>query len=436
MPLAVQALVILDSEEKGIHVLSRAAALATIWAFPSFSDAQTTFQGIGFLPGDSDSIATGVSGDGSVVVGDSAPTSFAHRRVFRWTASNGMENLGTLGGDHSEGSDDSGGISADGSVIAGYSLARDGHGHAYRWVLGEDMTDLGKLPGGYESRANDVNADGSVVVGYSSTEGGGEYRAFRWTNELGMVNLGTLPGGSFSFARAVSDDGHVVVGSANVATAARAFRWTNDEGMQSLGTLSGGNGSAAYGTSADGSIIVGLSDSAPPTDDRAFRWTAATGMECLGILPGSESYSAATAITPDGGTIVGYSDSAHGEAPFIWTEAGGMRNLRTMLVAEHGIDLRGWCRMRPRSISSDARTIVGEATNPAGQREGWIVVLGDPVDGYCPADWDRDGFASGPDFDLYVQAFESGSRLADFDGDCFVTGADFDAFVQAFESGC
>lgn len=60
----------------------------------------------------------------------------------------------------------------------------------------------------------------------------------------------------------------------------------------------------------------------------------------------------------------------------------------------------------------------------------------DHVNGQCPADFDADGFLTGIDYDLYVEAFEDGEPWADFDGDGFVTGIDFDLFVAAFESGC
>lgn len=54
----------------------------------------------------------------------------------------------------------------------------------------------------------------------------------------------------------------------------------------------------------------------------------------------------------------------------------------------------------------------------------------------CRADFDIDGFITGLDYDLYVQAFEAGDASADFDGDTFITGLDFDLYVQAFEAGC
>lgn len=55
---------------------------------------------------------------------------------------------------------------------------------------------------------------------------------------------------------------------------------------------------------------------------------------------------------------------------------------------------------------------------------------------HCPADFDRDGFVTGLDFDAFVASFEAGDCAADFDADVFVTGLDFDAFVTAFEAGC
>ncbi|WP_181952576.1 hypothetical protein [Vulcaniibacterium gelatinicum] len=75
------------------------------------------------------------------------------------------------------------------------------------------MVSLGALPGGTNSFAADVSADGTVVVGSSDSEGEMVGTAFRWTVAEGMRSLGTLPGDDYSFADAVSADGRVVVGS-------------------------------------------------------------------------------------------------------------------------------------------------------------------------------------------------------------------------------
>jgi probable HAF family extracellular repeat protein len=86
------------------------------------------------------------------------------------------------------------------------------------------MTDLGTLPGGNHSEARGVSADGSVVVGYSNSANGG--RAFRWTS-AGMTDLGTLPGGNHSVAYGVSADGSVVVGYSNNPNEGRAFLYAH-----------------------------------------------------------------------------------------------------------------------------------------------------------------------------------------------------------------
>ena len=58
---------------------------------------------------------------------------------------------------------------------------------------------LGDLSGGdFESSADAVSADGSVVVGYGTRGTSASSReAFRWTSDGGMVGLGYLPGGFF-----------------------------------------------------------------------------------------------------------------------------------------------------------------------------------------------------------------------------------------------
>lgn len=53
----------------------------------------------------------------------------------------------------------------------------------------------------------------------------------------------------------------------------------------------------------------------------------------------------------------------------------------------------------------------------------------------CPVDFNEDCFLDFMDFDLFVEAFESGDSKADFDKDGFLSFEDFDAFVTALERG-
>jgi probable HAF family extracellular repeat protein len=195
---------------------------------------------------------SGVSSDGSVVVGFADTGSAFH--AFRWTQAGGMADLGTLGGALSIAF----GVSADGSVVVGGAEITNGDVNAFRWTQAGGMADLGTL-GGANSYANGVSADGSVVVGQTGT--GSETDAFRWTQAGGMADLGTLPGDTNSAANAVSASGKVIVGRGD----SDAFRWTQATGMQDLNTLLSNAGvnmtgitlQSANGISSNGQYIVG-----------------------------------------------------------------------------------------------------------------------------------------------------------------------------------
>jgi probable HAF family extracellular repeat protein len=228
----------------------------------------------------------------SDITGDSA----AH--AFKYTGST-MTDLGTLGGTNSSAS----AVSADGSVIVGYSyLSGDSVSHAFKYT-GSTMTDLGTL-GGTNSSASAVSADGSVIVGQSNLTGDSAYHAFKYTGST-MTDLGTL-GGTNSSASAVSADGSVIVGYSYLSGDAvgHAFKYTGST-MTDLGTL-GGTWGVANAVSANGSVIVGYSNLAGDSVTHAFKYTGST-MTDLGTLGGADSF--ATAVSADGKVIVGWSNT-------------------------------------------------------------------------------------------------------------------------------
>ncbi len=317
--------------------LSAAAGAQDCWAN----------QDLGTLPGGSTSEARGVSADGSVVVGRASTAAGAGvLHAFRWTASGGMEDLGTLGGAVSVAE----GVSADGSVVVGQSLNAVGLGldRAFRWTAGGGMQDLGTL-GGATAWAYGASADGSVVVGRSLSAAGASH-AFRWTAGGGMQDLGTL-GGASSAAHGVSADGSVVVGAAHSASGAlHAFRWTAGGGMQDLGTL-GGTDSYAFGVSADGSAVIGRA-STPSGASHAFRWTAGGAMQDLGTLGGTQSHG--HGVSAGGSVVVGRATIASGAFnAFRWTTGEGMQSLGTLGGAG------SWAQ----GVSADGSVVVGHASN-------------------------------------------------------------------------
>lgn len=279
--------------------------------------------------------ASGASYDGSIIVGIGRAETMFELEAFVWSADEAFY-LGNLSdvGNHSGAYD----VSYSGSVVigTGESEMEGGSGYiitvqeAFRWTEEDGMIGLGNLQGGlFSSHALGVSADGSIVVGYSGFESGIE--ACRWTVDGGMVGLGDLMGGNFySKAFDVSADGSVVTGYSESTSGYEAFRWENDV-MFGLDDLPGGTFySEAWGVSADGSVIVGFSDcggdilGATNTYDydkcnlielgvEAFIWDAEHGMRNLkGLLEGEYGLDLngwtllhAYSISADGMTIVG-----------------------------------------------------------------------------------------------------------------------------------
>lgn len=250
-----------------------------------------------------------IAKNGLSIVGHSSVNA-QDQQAFLWTRDGGMQNLGTLYGNtgYSFGTS----ISADGTVVVGYSWRPDGY-RAFRLKQFDRMEDLGTIDiSGTYSVAWATSSDGAVVVG-EADDVGGVTRAFRWT-QSGMRSLGTLGSPtSESVAYDVSDDGGTVVGySRDLSGSFRAFIWTQRAGMESLGTIDNVSGvSVATGVTADAAFVVGWSTSASG-DLHAFQWSRSDGMRDLGTnedLPGD---SVATCVTADGSRVGG--DSVQGLA--------------------------------------------------------------------------------------------------------------------------
>ncbi len=251
-------------------------------------------------------------------------------------------------------------VSANGTVVVGISDSDTGT-EAFRWTAAEGMVGMGDLDSeaglSSLSYSNGVSADGAVIVGFGTNSGHNDREAFRWTINSGMSGLGSLPGGAnSSSASGTSADGNVVVGSASSASGSQAFRWTADDGMVGLGDLPGGVfSSEASDASTDGATVIGSSSNASGTE--AFRWHNDTGMIGLGELSGGTYYSEATKISADGNTIVGHSNSATGFEAFRWHNDTGMVGLGN-LASEVEVDFSSTAL----DVSADGSLIVGSGT--------------------------------------------------------------------------
>ncbi|MDZ4783779.1 MAG: PEP-CTERM sorting domain-containing protein [Planctomycetia bacterium] len=270
--------------------------------------------GLPDLPGGSSfSSGWGLSNDGSVIVGNSDSSLGA--QAFRWTHTEGIVGLGYLPGGslNSQAFD----VSADGSVVVGYSLsANSDEGEAFRWTDGDGMVGLGDLPeGGFHSVAFGVSGNGAVIVGGGRYKGHGfdaRQEAFRWTVDGGMVGLGFLPAHDFSVANNVSADGAVVVGvSGQLLVQNQAFRWSMNDGMVGLNHLPTVASSTAENVSASGEVVVG-SYTDEGSESRACFWFANQMFDLQSFLLDKDAanltgwkLTSAEDVSADGRTLTG-----------------------------------------------------------------------------------------------------------------------------------
>jgi probable HAF family extracellular repeat protein len=268
--------------------------------------AESGMVGLGYLSSDEleepESRATGVSDDGSIVVGSSVILSgeYPWEMPFRWTAGDGMVGLDIIDGHAYD-------VSADGSVVVG-KIFGDEFSRGFRWEdwgfsWEDDWAILKRLPcsvGVYSGvSAEGVSADGSVVVGYSiSVDPGWDEKAFRWTAD-GATCLENLPDGEDSRAYGVSANGSVVVGCVinyivfdlnKFSYCDGAFIWDSINGRRRLKDvltdqygldLTGWSLNSANAISGDGKTIAG--DGTNPAG-KTEAWIANISIEVRTIL--------------------------------------------------------------------------------------------------------------------------------------------------------
>lgn len=352
--------------------------LAASVLLSSRSALAASFTPMGDLLGGAEFFASvnAVSPDGRLLAGrrtDAAGSS----RAFVWDRLGGIRFLEDLPSfPPGRGSSSVEAVSALGVAVG---TSGGGFSNAVVWdvstgALREDLGTSGSLSA--------VSADGTAAAG--TTRGVfpniGSEQAYRWDLQGGLQMLGVLPGTApgASVAYGISADGSRVVGKSTSSSVSsfEAFVWDSAGGMQGLGTLGpvGGVGarfSEARSISGDGRTIVGSTSSAQSQTRSAFVWTAERGMRDIGFGTG-------LAVSANGSVVVGaeFVESFIGRA-FIWNEIEGRRDL-VVLLASLGVDVEGWELIRATGISADGNTIVGIGRNPQGRLESFHAVVPEP----------------------------------------------------------
>jgi len=398
----LHAMTIFDARRKATATATAASAAIAVAIFGVSARAQAAgpipppttapaFVPLGDLPGGTFfSLALNVSSDGLAVTGYADAD--GGTLPFRWTADTGIVAIaGPDIGPPGYGI----GASCEGTIFAASATTSAGT-EVVAWTPVSGLVVLGDLPGGpVDAQVGDMSADGRTIVGMSGSFPD-PTQIFRWTFDGGFEEIDLLPGGPPVPSGAIggcNGDGTVIVGQSTSSEGLQAIRWTEATGTVGLGDIPGGGfSSQAISPSNDGSVIVGYGESVAGFE--AMRWTESGGMVGLGDLPGGTYSSQANDVSGDGSTVVGFGADGSGfpTTAIIWTEANGLRDLRQVLIDDHGLGavLADWHLLGATAISSDGGAIVGWAQNPDGATEAFLARLTPPD----PADLDGDGFVN------------------------------------------
>jgi uncharacterized membrane protein len=298
---------------------------------------------LSILPGSTASYVTAMNGPGTVVVGMCMVG--GTRQSFRWTAGEGMTNIGA----HPDWQDTTAySVSDDGSVIVG-ACSANGSSRAFRWTISGGV---GLLPTG--NAAYGVSGNGELSVGQGQS-------AMKWSG----TNPGETFGAAFYSARGISRSGNVTIGTYvfdSFLGDAGAWWPTNGVAVQAFGPLP----SLPNAVSGDGAVIVGGGGTNP------FRWTASDGAISLGILD-SAGWTSPSAVSDDGSIVVGSS----GSVACIWQVGRAPEPLDSFL-ASNGVNLTGWTALSSADgVSSDGATIAGIGVYN-GTRQPFIATVPEP----------------------------------------------------------
>lgn len=321
------------------------------------------FQGMGLLPGDTNSRVAAISRDGKHLVGTSSSDSTRTAVAFD-IASATLHAVNPSDATSCEGN----AIAADGSIVIGRCEK------TFRFSEGSARYFENELA---DAQVTEVSADASVLVGRWPATVGYTGRAFRATREA--FTLLPCPDESRgSSSNSVSADGTVIALSCNAS--AIAFRWSERDGTLPLRNIWPWYDYADYtathvssdGSTLFGSVDVGL-DLHSVLNGVAGLWRQSEAIELgIGIPYGSSA---------DGRVQVGYASSTEwptpaGRAPrtysSIYIDDGGRVDWVSLIKASP--DAAGWSLDAVVGISDDGRAVAGNGRHD-GHAEGWVAHL-------------------------------------------------------------
>ncbi|WP_312287819.1 T9SS type A sorting domain-containing protein [Chryseobacterium gleum] len=288
--------------------------------------------------------------------------------IYKWDASGGLVQIGSISNGYPAAGRTI--VSNDGTKISSsVTNAATGFNEisTYDVATATWVTRGGLVPTGWDGSVSStwgMTANGSTIVGLGFLTAANAH-AVKWDEVHGMVDLGSIVQGRSSRANAINASGTVIVGWQDESNGTRSgAKW--QDGVESFITDNNGNNvGEAGGISADGSTIIGSANPNP------YVWNAVSGLTYITHPNASFSFKGgATGISGDGTKVIGYY-RAFGAPPmsgegFIWTSATGRVNLNDYAVSL-GIATNGVTMGLPLAISQDGKKIAGMGVNAFNQ---------------------------------------------------------------------
>ena len=262
----------------------------------------------------------------------------------------------------------------------------DGLAHA-SFSTPAGVTDLGSTM--KDSRANHANFDGSVVVGWDTSNSFGYWSPTVWDNGV-LTHLNTNLG--WAMANYVTPDGNIIGGYT-----------FNEIFMRGEATI-------------------------------WHRTESGWDQTILGVLPNTINTTLVRAMTPDASIIVGYNEyNNFNVSGFIWTAADGMQDIEDWLT-DRGVEIPSTLNILDvTAISADGMIIAGiGASTETGAPIGYRINMTPP----CVADLNGDGELDFLDISQFLADYANANPAADLNNDGEHDFLDISAFLGAYTAGC
>ena len=272
-------------------------------------------------------------------------------------------DLGTLGGESSYAADIN-----NSNTVVGWSETSAGTTHAFRWTATDGMVDLGTLPGDAMSRAvavlDGATQDGAQILGVSGQDG-------RWTpvvwsasGSISALPIPLIPGFGTALPTGFNAQGVVVGSDAGGSGLQQGWIWSQTDGKYNLSANAqgGSNEGAASDVSTSGLVVLTTRASTCVQASecwRTYRWSQAKGYDPLGT-PGNDPEANVTGLAlNETGTVAGWVSvaAANGSTPYRWDASSGFTLLANYAT---GSSSYGYAT----AVSSNG-TVVGADFEPA-----------------------------------------------------------------------